>query len=89
MKCCHMMGEHVFPASLPFDFVANELKLPARPPLSHIVQSSQLIYVQLLPRITIEGYTIDQGDFHWLDVSFSDHAQPTALSAVVANILSK
>jgi len=54
----------------------------------HAVEPGQLIYVQLMPRITIEGYTIGQGDSsYWLDPTLSDEAWPTVpLPAIVLEV---
>jgi hypothetical protein len=49
---------------------------PQPPPC--IVKPGQLIYAQLLPRTTIEGYTFGRGDsLNLLDPSLSEEAWPT------------
>ncbi|OAX43421.1 kinase-like protein [Rhizopogon vinicolor AM-OR11-026] len=82
-------------ASLPYDFGARDAAAdkpreskPSPPPSSHIVQPGQLIYAQLLPRTTIEGYTIGQRDSsYWPDPSLSDEAWLTVpLPAVVLEV---
>ncbi|OJA15499.1 hypothetical protein AZE42_08257 [Rhizopogon vesiculosus] len=81
-------------ASLPYDFGAGDASdkpresKPSPPPSSHIVQPGQLIYAQLLPRTTIEGYTIGQRDSsYWSDLSLSDESWPTVpLPAVVLEV---
>ncbi|OAX41047.1 hypothetical protein K503DRAFT_780972 [Rhizopogon vinicolor AM-OR11-026] len=58
------------------------------PSTDSIVRPDQLIYVQLLPGISIEDYTVGQGDpSYWLDPSLSDQAWPTVpLPAVVLRL---
>jgi casein kinase I family protein HRR25 len=62
--------------------------LASKPPLS-IFEPGQLIYAQLLPRMTIEGYTISRADPYWLDPSLSDEKWPTVPRPAVVLQVSK
>jgi len=65
-------------------------KPPTPQPPYCIVEPGQLIYTQLLPCMTIEGYTLGREDpSHWLDPSLSEEAWPTVPRPAVVLEVSK
>jgi hypothetical protein len=65
-------------------------KPPTPQPPYRIVEPGQLIYAQLLPSMTIEGYTLGREDSsHWLDPSLSEEAWPTVPRPAVVLEVSK